>query len=86
MTDRALVLAAFDDLLPQLVITEEGLDGEANTIGAVEIACNIVAAVKAETSDHATLEDAMLYRLACLTGDLLTPCMKFLSGSAADSA
>ena len=37
-TDHAVILAAFDALLPQLPITADGLDREQMTLGALEIA------------------------------------------------
>ena len=71
-TDHAVILAAFDALLPQLPITADGLDREQMTLGALEIAARLVADVKALRPEGFTPEDMLRYRLAALTGDLLT--------------
>lgn len=68
---RALVLAAFDDVLPQLVITEDGLDPQKNTYGAVLIAARIAAEVKTFAIDGLTPAELLLHRLAVLTEELL---------------
>lgn len=69
---RALVLAAFADVLPQLRITDNGLDREQNSYGTVVVTADLVAEVKTYTAEGHTPEEMLLHRLACLTGDLLT--------------
>ena len=70
--DDAVVLAAFDAILPHLPITDEGVDREQIALGALEITARLVADVKALRPDGFTPEDMLRYRLASLTGDLLT--------------
>lgn len=70
--DRAVARAAFEAVLSQLQITDDGLDPERNTLGAVEIVAELVDDVKRLDPDRVTPEDILVRRLAVLTGELLT--------------
>ncbi|HPX38597.1 MAG TPA: hypothetical protein PLH92_17210 [Mycobacterium sp.] len=72
MPNRDITLAAFDEILRQLKLTDTGLDPHANTYGAAVIAAQLAADTMAYTADADTPEDLLIHRLAYLTGQLLT--------------
>lgn len=69
--NRDEIVAAFMDALTKLKYNDEGLTSD-NSIDVLEYTAQLVYQVQGLTRDANTVEDILLYRVASLTGDLLT--------------